>query len=472
MRMLRLLAFAVFLVLAPFGSTLASPDYEDLASDVRNTLKRFVEADTTSPPGNESRIVTIVKERLEAAAIPYDIMEFAAGRQNIVARLKGSGPERPMLLIAHSDVVSAEGQPWTKPAHRLTEENGYLYGRGVLDDLGRAAINLEVVIHLKKSRTPLRRDVIFALTGGEEVEGAGIRHLLANRPDLIDAEFAINEGAGVTLDKTGIPIFNAIQVAEKVYQDFELTTVGTAGHSSVPLGDNAISRLSRALARLADYERPARLMPATRAYYRNLSRIEGDPVRKQAMIDLATSERALPTAALEVLQQNPNDSANLRTTCVLTVINGGSGRNALPAQAQANINCRMLPDESLTQLKTDLETIINDREVSVKALDIAISSPPSPHDSDVMATIDRVTQQIWPGLPTIPTVSNYGTDSAFLRAHGIPSYGLMPYPLTEEDAMTMHGADERLSVRGLRIGTEYTYLLLLALAGGENKSAE
>lgn len=457
----------VLSLLLPLHIAEAAPVDSNLTKAVRSTLQRFVEANTANPPGNESRVVAIAEERLAAAGIPYETFEFAPGRKNIVARLRGSGSERPMLLIAHTDVVSAEGQSWTKPAHDLTEDQGYLYGRGVLDDLGRAAVYLEVVIYLKSIGAPLRRDVILALTGDEEMNGAGVRHLIANRPDLIDAEFAISEGAGVALDSNGMPLFNPLQVAEKVYQDFELTATGTPGHSSVPLQDNAIGRLSRALARLDDYQRPARLMPAMRAYYQSLSSIEVDPARKQAMKDLANSAGPLPSVALEILQKNPTDSANLRTTCVITTISGGSGVNALPAQAKANVNCRMLPDESIENLKSDLEAVINDRQVVITESGTANRSPPTPHDSPVVTVIDQVTRQIWPNLQTIPTVSNYGTDSTYLRAHGIPSYGLTPFPMTEADAMTMHGADERLSISGLEVGTKYTYLLVLALAGGE-----
>jgi acetylornithine deacetylase/succinyl-diaminopimelate desuccinylase-like protein len=442
----------------------AEPNYDQLALKIRATLEKMVEADTTNPPGNEALVVEIAKRRLDAAGIPYEITEFLPGRQNIVARLKGSGAERPILLISHTDVVSTENQNWTVPPHKLTEMDGYLYGRGVMDDLGQGAINLEVLIYLKESGIPLRRDIIVALTGDEETGGLGVPYLLENRFDSIDAAFAINEGGGVTLDEAGNAQFNSLQVAEKIYQDFQITATGTPGHSSVPLKDNAIYRLSQALARLEGYQRPARLMEATRAYYKALSGLEKDAVRAQAMKDLAEAQGELPKEALAILESNPVDAATLRTTCVATMIEGGSSPNSLPAQAMANINCRMLPDESMEDLAADLKNVIADEQIEIKGLYNYKPAPPSPHEGEGAMAIEKVTQMMFPNLVTIPTMSNFSTDSIFLRGYGIPSYGFSPFPLTDRDYQRMHGADERIPVGSLKTGAKYTYLLLLELA--------
>lgn len=458
--------FVFVLLFAPIPSY-AAPDYDKLTANVRATLEKFIEADTTNPPGNESRVVEIARARLDSAGIPYEITEFLPGRTNLVARLKGTGPEKPILMISHTDVVDTTDQPWTVEPHKLTEKDGYLYGRGIYDDLGAGAVNLELLIYLKESNTPLRRDIILALTGDEETGGLGVPALLEKHRSSIDAAFAINEGGGIRLDANGKPRFNELQVAEKIYEDYEITASGDAGHSSVPVKNNAIVRLAKALARLGSYQRPARLMPATRAYYAALSKIEKNPRRAQAMRALVASRGDLPKQAVAVLEEDPQDSAMLRTTCAITKVNGGSGANSLPAEAKATMNCRMLPDEELAILKADLVRVVNDPKVQIKAIYNYSKAPASPYPSEASRALDRVTQQVFPGVASVPTMSNFSSDSFWLRAAGIPSYGFCPFPLKDEDALRAHGPDERISVEGLKFGVRYTHLLLLNLAGGK-----
>ncbi|HLL53219.1 MAG TPA: M20/M25/M40 family metallo-hydrolase, partial [Myxococcaceae bacterium] len=253
--------------LAAIGGPAARPDYDAAAADSRKLLAAVVAADTSNPPGNEARAVAAGAARLKEAGIPFERFEFAPGRENLVARLKGDGSQRPLLLLAHVDVVGTQGQRWSTPPHQLTEVNGFLQARGVADDLGRAAVTLETFILLAKSGVKLRRDVILAWTGDEESGGDGIRWLLKHHPEKVSAELAINEGGGVVLDASGKPKLISLNAAEKTYQDFTITARGTTGHSSVPLADNAILRLARGLERLGRAPFPPRLLPVTRAWF-------------------------------------------------------------------------------------------------------------------------------------------------------------------------------------------------------------
>lgn len=447
-------------------SSLSQADTNSLAQDIRATLEKFVEADTTNPPGNESRIVKIAADKFKKAGIDYEITEFAPGRQNIVARLKGKGTEKPILVIAHTDVVGTANQNWKYPHHKLTEDGGYLYGRGVEDDLGMAAVAVENLLYLKKAGTSLRRDVIVALTGDEESSGTGIQYILKKHPESVQAAFALNEGGGPALDKNGKVYYVSIQAGEKTYVDFEINTTGTTGHSSVPLKDNAIYRMGRALERLSKHQRPARLIEATRAYYAGRSKIESGVIA-QAMKDIASSKGKLPAKALKLLEENPTDAANFRTTCVATLVNGGTRENALPAEAKATINCRILPDETKEKVMEDLRKVIADPLVEIKVAMDGGSSPPSPLDNEAPIALKKVIEKFWPNTPLVPTVSRGATDSRYLREAGIPSYGINPIAVSEEDARRAHGIDERIPLASIKQGAEFFHALMIEMAGSK-----
>lgn len=438
-------------------------DFDAAALKARETLAALIEADTTNPPGNEVRAVEIAAKKLKQADIAYEITEFAPGRQNIVARLKGSGKQGPVLLLAHTDVVGAGGQAWSVDPHKLTERDGYLYGRGVADDLGPAVVNLEALILLKASGVKLKRDVIVALTGDEESGGQGIRYLIKNKRQSIQADFAVNELGGPVVGSNGKVAFVGVQSAEKTYQDFELTTDGKTGHSSVPHPDNAIYRLSRALDRLGSFKFPARLNPVTRAYLEARAKVEPAEMAS-AMRAAAQARGPIPAKALATLESNAIVGANLRTTCVATLINGGTRVNALPATASAKVNCRILPDENAAQVQKQLEAIIADPVVKVKPIEDLGSSGGSPVAGADLDRLRALIGQMWPGVPIMPFQSLGATDSRFLREIGIKTYGMSALPMTEEDGRRAHGIDERIPSTSLRVGVEFFYKLLIALA--------
>jgi acetylornithine deacetylase/succinyl-diaminopimelate desuccinylase-like protein len=453
--------------IAPVHDPAAKVDFTAAARAARETLTALVAVDTTNPPGNEARAVAIGKARLDAAGIPYVVSEFAPGRENLVARLgrTGSGPAsaKPVLLLAHVDVVGTEGQDWSTDPRKVAEVGGYLVGRGVADDLGMASIALEALILLKTTGVALDRDVIVAWTGDEESGGGGIRWLLEHAPDSVAAEVAINEGGGLQLDEQGRPKMIELQTAEKTYQDFAITARGTTGHSSVPRADNAIYALSAGLTRLAAFTFPARLLPVTRAYFQNRAEQEPPDVAA-AMRKLAASEGEPPPDAVAVLDRDPTLSATLRTTCVATTLSGGSRVNALPAKATANVNCRILPGEGIADVQRELTRVLADARLEVVPTEEFGFGEPSALAGPGPVAIRAVVEQMWPGLPIVPFMSRGATDSRFLRAKGIDSYGMNPIGITEEDDNRMHGIDERIPAASLQPGLEFLYRLVLELA--------
>jgi len=443
----------------------AAPDFDAATVRVRKLLEQLVAADTENPPGNEARAAALGATRLQQAGIPFQLFDIAPGRQNLIVRIKGNGSAKPLLLLAHTDVVPTAGQPWTTPPHRLTEKDGYLYGRGTTDDLTDAALDLEVLVLLHELKIPLRRDVIVAWTGGEERSGDGIRWQLDHHPEVLnDAGIALNEGGGVELDAAGKGKSAAVHVAEKIYQDFTLRARGPSGHSSRPVAENSIYRLSGALQRLGAYRFPARFLPVTRQYFLATASRE-KPEVGAAMRALATAKGALPDGALRVLDQEPATASLLRTTCVATQLKGGTGPNVLPAEATATVNCRILPDEAAEGTRRRLVEVIQDPAVEVIPESSWGGSPPVPSEGEAPAAFAAVTARFYPGTPVVPFMSNFVTDSRALRGAGILAYGFGGLALTEEDGSRAHGADERIPAGSLRPAVEMTYALVFELAG-------
>jgi acetylornithine deacetylase/succinyl-diaminopimelate desuccinylase-like protein len=453
--MIILVAFAV--IAAPF-------DYDAATASFKSVISQLVSADTTNPPGNEARVTKIIAARLKKEGIASEVTEFAPGRKNLTARLKGSGKEKPLILLAHTDVVGTEGQQWSTPPHTVTEKDGYQYGRGIRDDLSMVTSNLEVFVLLKRSGVKLRRDVIIAFTGDEESGGAGIRALLKHDPSLYEAGLVINEGgAAVNAVSGGPPVYAAVEVAQKTYQDFILTTSGKTGHSSVPQRDNAIYRLARALERIDGAEPPPRLIPTTRAYFKARAKVEA-PSTAQAMNAIADAQGVLPREALNVIEHNPIWAVQLRTTCVATMLSGGTKANALPASATANVNCRILPDETIDQTEARLTAIIGDSEVKVSRAPAFDFGPPSPVTGEFFDALAKVLGEVAPNASLIPVMQSGGTDSRFFRQKGVPAYGFNAIAGVESDGPRAHGVDERQQLASIRPGLELYTKLVLELA--------
>ncbi|MBR7801193.1 M20/M25/M40 family metallo-hydrolase [Undibacterium fentianense] len=385
---------------------------------------------------------------------------------NLVARLKATegATQKPLLLLAHIDVVEAKREDWIRDPFKLIEEDGFFYARGSSDDKPMAAIFVANMMRYKQEKLKTKRDIIMALTCDEELVPAefnGVEYLLKNHRDLIDAELALNEGGGGSLDKNGKPVRNGIQAGEKIFQSFSLEVTNTGGHSSVPRKDNAIYQLSDALSRLGKFEFPFRLTPTTRGFFETMATLESG--------QLAADMKAILREPVDMDALNrlgattPFYNASLRTTCVATMVNAGHAANALPQRAQANVNCRILPGETVEQTQARIQSVLADDAIKVTPVGKATVSPAQPLHPELMKAVTDLTNQMWPGIPVVPTMSPGGTDGRFLNNAGIWTYGvsgIFHYP----EGSNAHGLNERLPVKSLYEGQRFLYDLAKRLS--------
>ena len=436
-------------------------------SELVDIYRTMVETRTVHPDGDNTAIARFAAAKLTGAGYdPKDVevLEPRALKGNLLARLRGTGELKPLLLLAHIDVVEARKEDWSDglDPFRLTERDGYYYGRGSVDDKAMASIFLETMLRLKREGFVPKRDVILALTADEETGGSnGVEWLLHHRRDDIDAAFALNEGGGGTY-RDGKPSVQWVQVSEKMFLSFDFEATNPGGHSSLPRRDNAIYDLAGALDRLSRYDFPARTSAVTRAFFAEVAKVEkGDVARAAAAVGAgdATDED------LARLSRGPRYNAELRTTCVATRLDGGHADNALPQRAHATVNCRLLPGEDPQLVRAELQRMAGER-VSVKARGKVRVSEPSDPAAPIMATIRRVSESMWPGVPVAPTMGTGATDGSRLRNAGIPVYGVSGLFL-EYGEVREHGRDERLGVESLRQANEFLYRLVRELAAGQ-----
>lgn len=446
-------------------SAQASPDR--LIADARMLLRDLVGIDTSEPNGSTTPAAERVASYLREAGFAAEdvrVLGLDARRGNVIARLRGTGQGRPILFLAHLDVVTAAREDWTVDPYALTERDGYYYGRGTTDDKQFCAIWATAFAELKRSQIRPSRDLILALTAGEEQgQGAtnGVSWLLANHRTLIDAEIAFNGDAGRGWIKDGRYQVYGVQAAEKVYVDYQLESVNPGGHSSRPTPDNAIYELARALQRVEGLKLPMRLNDVTRAFLARLADTETGA--KGADLRAAAATPPDP-AALERLAADPTFNSQLRTTCVATTVNAGHAPNALPQRARANVNCRLLPDDRVESVQAALIAAISDPDVKVTVTYGPDGPPPAiVLDPGVMALIERAATEVWPGVPVTPVMEVGGTDGLLLRRAGIPTYGLNHFEAAEN--MRAHGQDERIGIVQFDEAARFGYALARAVAG-------
>jgi len=429
-------------------------------------FRELVEIDTTHEHGSTAPAAEAVAKRLRAAGIPdadIRILGPSPTKQNLVARLHGSGRRPPLLLLGHLDVVEARRSDWTVEPFHLTERDGYYYGRGTNDMKSLDAYWVTHFLRLHREKRALDRDVILALTADEEAgDENGVEWLLAHAPELIRAAYALNEGGGGEL-KSGRRRANDVQASEKGYFSFRLEVRNKGGHSSLPERDNAIVRLSRALIAVHDYPFDARLTPVTRAYFARLAELETGAVAADLRV-LASTEAGKPLdpAAVTRLSLRPFYNARLRTTCVPTRVQAGHAENALPQLATAIVNCRLLPGDAVDNVRHALEQAIGDDAVAVAPMGRVDSGPDSPLLPELFQAVTAVTARLWPGVPVLPVMSTGASDGRFLRAAGIPTYGVSGL-FGDVDDVRAHGRDERVGVQAFYEGLEFTWELLVAL---------
>ena len=469
-----LLALSTCLAL-PLGAQTRTPVYspgkltpnQQLAHDI---YKELIEINTGMKTGNVTPAAQAMAKRFRDAGIP-DSDIFVGGPKpdkfNVVTRIHGNGSSgrKPLLLLAHIDVVEALKADWSPDLDPFvfTERDGYYYGRGTADDKAMASIFAASAIRMAREHIVPNRDVIVALTADEEGGGSnGVDWLLKNHPQLLDAAFVINEGGGGTL-RNGKPLFNSVQATEKVTTNIVLRATNRGGHSSVPRADNAIVALADALAKVGRYQFPVRFNDVTRGFFTKTADVE-EPALGRAMKALVANPS--DRSALSVVAADPRYNAMLRTTCAPTMLNGGHATNALPQLAEATINCRVFPSDTPAVIRADLEHVVNDTTVQV-VLQGAPRQPPAPSPllPELFDAVEQVTHEMWGPVAVIPVMSTGATDSRFFRALGVPAYGvsgLFSDPTVDARA---HGRDERMRIVSYYEGQEFLWRLTRALTG-------
>lgn len=432
--------------------------------------KELVETDTSPTTGNCTQAAAQVAARMKAAGFTDEqLIQFSVPEHpkdgGLVAILSGTSKTlEPMLLLAHIDVVTAKREDWERDPYKLVEENGYYFARGILDDKYQSAVYADTMIRLKESGKTPARTIKLALTCGEETSGAfnGAEWLAANRRDLIDAEFALNEGGGGRTDGKGNLLVQTLQVGEKVYQDYTLTVTNPGGHSSQPVPENAIYDMARALDRISAYEFPAEFNDTTRAFFTKAGALRGDETGK-AMVAL-TGDLG-DKVALALIDKDKALHSMLRTTCVATLIDGGHALNALPQKVEANVNCRILPGHTPAEVRDQLTTLIANPAISIgyqKEGKPLAKAPPL--DPKIVKPVEKLAAKHFPGVPVIPAMSTGATDAVYTGGAGIPTYGV-PSAWSDPDGNGTHGLNERLNVRGVYTGRDFLYDLVVELAG-------
>jgi acetylornithine deacetylase/succinyl-diaminopimelate desuccinylase-like protein len=436
---------------------------------LREIYQELVETNTTNSTGSCTVAANKMAKRLKAAGYRDADMQIIVPpggptKGNLVARLKGDGSKKPLLLLAHVDVVEARREDWTRDPFKLIEEDGVFYARGSADDKSMAAVFVANMIRYKKEKLPLKRDVIMALTCDEEMVPSkfdGAEYLLNHHRPLIDAEIALNEGGGGSLDKEGKPVRHGIQAGEKVYQTFQLEVTNPGGHSSLPYLDNAIYHLADGLSRLGKFSFPFKLSDVTRSYYERMSTIE----KGQVAADMKAILSDPPDqAALDRLYEvHPAHNAAVRTTCVATKLDAGHADNALAQRARASVNCRILPGEPIDEVQKVLERVVADDKIKITRVGEGVVSPMPPMTPVLMKAVEEISNDMWPGVPVVPSLLAGGTDGRFLNNAGIWTYGISGM-FGGPESSGSHGLNEHIRVKSLYDGQEYLYRLAKRLA--------
>lgn len=431
----------------------------------RALYKELVETNTTYSTGDCTVAATKMAAHLKKAGYPEkDLVVFTTPEHpkegGLVAILPGSDPQaKALLLVAHIDVVEAAREDWKFDPFKLTEDNGYFYGRGTYDDKAMAAIWVDSFIRYREEKFRPKRTLKIALTCGEETTEAfnGVQYLIDQRRELIDAAFAINEGGSGMLDEAGNRVVFEVQMGEKVYQDFQFEVTNVGGHSSQPVKDNAIYRLAAALGRLSAYEFPIALSDTTRTYFQRMAKIKGGAEARAITAFLANPS---DTKAAAELTNDKAWNAMIRTTCVATMVNAGSAVNALPQRARANVNCRLLPGVAVAEVHKKLLELAADPEVKVTIVEPqSVTAPPPPLTPAIMKPLEATAAEIYPGVPIVPTMITGATDGSRLNAAGIPTYGIEGV-FVDPDQGNIHGNNERIRVQSLMEGREFLYRLV------------
>jgi len=445
-------------------------------------LQDLLRFDTSNPPGRTLDQAQYLKKLFDAAGIPNEIVRTPGeGQAHFIARLKGDGSKRPVLLAAHSDVVPVERATWTVDPFGGVSQNGYILGRGAMDFKGGQAVFARAVLMLAESKVPLARDVIFLAEADEEAGEYGTQWLAKNHWDKIDAEFALNEGGWIFQDRNGVTRQGNITTRDKIYAGLKLNVVGTPTHSSRPMPDSAIGRLTRALAKISVWDTDPTLTPQTRAYFEALSKsTEGPLAADLATLAKSDDPGALREAGRRVSSQGDYPllwHALMRNTVATTIVKAGIKENVIPGAAEAYINVRLVPGALPWDVLRQVEQAIDDPAVKVSVAttmseaeardyyDKATKAPASSTETELYKALAESSRKTWPQAEVVPALFEAGTDAAAWRSRGVPVYGIYPYPLDNDTLERMHGNDERIAVKSLDEGTRMIHDTLAKVAG-------
>jgi acetylornithine deacetylase/succinyl-diaminopimelate desuccinylase-like protein len=435
----------------------------------RDIYQELIEINTTDSVGSTTKAAETMVKRLRAAGFPDSDIRVLVHpgnnrKGNLVARYRSpNAQKKPLILLAHLDVVEARKEDWSDnlDPFKLTEKDGFFYGRGTTDDKAMAAIFVANLIKYKQENAKFDRDIIVALTADEEGgDFNGVKWLIDNHRDSVDAEFGINEGGGGRHRKN-VKLFNGVQASEKVYQSFLLEVKNKGGHSSLPSKDNAIYQLAAGIDRLAAFDFPVNLNEVTRGYFQKMSAIETG--QTAADMKAVSSGNAPDAEAVKRLSASPYYNALMRTTCVATRLEAGHAENALPQTARATVNCRILPQENAADIHRRLKEVLADERIAVTFIKEPKPSPPSPLRAEIMRPIEDATRAMWKDVPVVPIMGTGATDSLYFRQVGIPMYGVSGL-FGDIDDNRAHGRDERLGIKEFYEGQDFLDRLVKALA--------
>lgn len=444
----------------------ADPDFVAAREEAVKILSNFIRIDTSNPPGNETKGAEYLKGILDREGIASEIVEREPGRGNIVARLKGSGKKKPLLLMGHIDVVGVERNKWTFDPFGGEVKDGFIYGRGAIDDKGMVTANLEVFFLLNRLKVPLDRDVIFLAEAGEEgTTQAGIDFMVEQHWDKIDCEFALNEGGSI-YESNGKVKYVAVATTEKVPRGFRLVAHGTSGHGSMPRLDNAITHLAAAVAKVGNWQSEMRLNETTRAFFSRLAKIS--PPEEAFLYSHLEDPENTAVVQEKIRAASGFYNSMLRTSIVPTIIKGGFRSNVIPAEAEVTLDVRALPDEDIGKLAEAMRRLINDPAVEIvqPSGQGRPASTPSGLQTEMFRALEKTQARLFPGAVTLPQMMTGATDSAQLRAKGVQAYGVGSV-IADRDLATIHGNDERVSAAGLGKFVEFLYRAVIEVVAAK-----
>jgi acetylornithine deacetylase/succinyl-diaminopimelate desuccinylase-like protein len=445
-----------------------------------NLLVELIKVNTSNPPGNEQSLDEVLAAKFKPLGFEVEIIPTPqGGKAHFIARLKGDGTKKPILLAAHADTVGVERDKWSLDPFAGEIKDGYVYGRGAIDFKGGLAVFAEAVLDLARNKVPLHRDVIFLSEADEEGGQYNTSWLANSHWDKMDCEFALNEGGWIIEDESGKVQYVSISTADKSSVTLLLTAKGTSTHSSMPRPDNAIFTLSKAMAKLADYDTQPKLIPSTKEFFLTLAKTSKPPMSTY-FENLVNSDDPKLVHQADVAISNSSTllHAIMRNTIAPVFLNAGFRGNVIPGSATATINFRTIPGTNAQELISEIQSVINDPRVDValpsaktpegarlaQYMKMASSMKPSTKDTDLYRTLEKCSRDVWPSAPVTSYLFQAGTDAFAWRSRGVPVYGVYPYPITAEDLTRMHGNDERVPVKSLEEGTKWIYETLVEVA--------